>query len=44
MGRRVKWLNVAELVDEQLAPEAFTSLATAEDVRAYLLALAKTQK
>lgn len=44
MGRNVKWLNVAELVDEQLSPEQFASLVTAEDVRAYLLALAKTQK
>lgn len=43
MGRNVKWLNVAELVDAQLAPEAFVGL-TAEQIRTYLLSLAKAQK
>lgn len=43
MGRRVKWLNVAELTDEQLGAENFAGL-TAAEVRAYLLGLAKEQK
>ncbi len=43
MGRRVKWLNVAELTVEQLASENFAGL-TGEQVQAYLLSLAKAQK
>ena len=43
MGRRVKWLNVADLTEVELASEHFVGL-TPEQVREYLLSLAKAQK
>ena len=44
MGRKLKWLNVDALTDEQLAEIAKFVKMTPDEVKTFLLSYAKTQQ